>query len=101
MRSAAACGCGARDGGWRGARRAARGTRAVAAALPWRRGGAAAAVVADFGGEKDGEREEVAVVLTEGSFWAGKCRRWELNEEGEARVNCNGGRGDLRLDSSE
>jgi len=52
--------------------------------VPRRRGGDSTAAAADSGGEKLGEREEVAVELTEGSFWAGKCRRWELNEEGRS-----------------
>ena len=49
-----------------------------------RRGGDSTAAAADSGGEKLGEREEVAVELTEGSFWAGNGRRWKLGVEGRS-----------------
>ena len=47
-------------------------------------GGDSTAAAADSGGEKLGEREEVAVELTEGSFWAGNGRRWKLGVEGRS-----------------
>ena len=52
--------------------------------VPRWRGGDSTAVAADSGWEKLGEREEVAVELTEGSFWAGNGRRWKLGIEGRS-----------------
>ena len=52
--------------------------------VPRWRGGDSTAAAADSGGEKLGEREEVAVELTEGSFWAGNGRRWKLGIEGRS-----------------
>jgi hypothetical protein len=57
----------------------------VAAALPWWRGGAAAAVVSDFGGEKDGEREQIVEELTADRFCAEETSERIVDEEGGAQ----------------
>src|SRR6185312_11143752 len=71
---------------------------AAALGRPRRRGCKLAAVVADFGGEKVGEREEVAGELTEGSIRAEEGRRWELGGEGRSSGRTTMADGGLRLD---
>ena len=65
------------DPGRAAARRAGRlcGVRALVAARPRRRGGAAAAGARDSAGEGVGEGEEVAVELTRGLILGGEDRR--------------------------
>jgi hypothetical protein len=52
--------------------------------IPRRRSGKSTATAADSGGEKAGERGEVAIELTVGRFWAEETSERELDEEGRS-----------------